>query len=125
MDRLTQSNKHELATPVQVNPSASLVLRYSISSVFCPKSGSSFTTASSWHLEENSEGRNRSTPARIAASTYFFWSPRALAPTAEITASLPWKAASRFAGEKLVLRTITSGGKVSSLSLRAMTVIAN
>lgn len=123
--KLTQSSKQEVATPVQVKPSLSFVLRYSTSSVFCPNSGSNRTTALSWLLAENSDGMKRLTPARMEASTNLFCSPSPVAPTAEMTASWPLKAAIRLLSERSVLTTVTPDGKVALLSLREMTVILN
>lgn len=111
--------------PVHVKPEDSLLFRYLIRSFFCPNSGSNCSTVSFWLLAENSEGMKRLTPAWMAASTSAFCSLKPVAPTAEITASCPWKTSLRELSEKSVFRTVTPGGKITSLVLREITVMVN
>ena len=110
---------------VQENVSDSLVWRYSMSSFFCAKRGSRWSTAWSWLLAEYSDGMNRRTPACTAASTRFFCSPKPPAPRVETTTSWPTKALCRSSAEKSLLWTATPAGNVAWLSVRETTVTVN
>ena len=76
--------------------------------------------------EPKSEGRKRFTPAATAASMRMFWLGRPSVPTAETTASWPWKAAVTDCTEVVSARaTLTEAGKVALDVGRLMTVTVN
>ena len=76
--------------------------------------------------QPKSDGRKRFTPAATAASTSTLWTSKPGAPSVEITASWPLKAAvTESTDEKSAVVTLTEAGNVAVEEARLTTVRLN
>ena len=91
---LTQS-KNAPVTRLDQVISLSFDFKYSTALVLAAKMGTMALTLGSCVLLPNSLGKNLFTPAAIAASMNFCWSPSATPPTILMTASWSFKAVVR------------------------------